>query len=88
MKIGHIREEEVSRLPNGKDSPIFVPPGVRAVQLLLAWLEVVNQAGLDGKKLTDITIVEARDVAGRGGMVYELHAKVTHRLAGEAGGAS
>ena len=52
----------------------------RATRLLIRALETVNRAGLDGKKLSDIRIIEGPD-PGRAEVCYEIHAKVTHRLA-------
>lgn len=80
MKIGQITEEELMRREGPEGSLTFVPAAARAAQLLLCWLETVNQAGLEGKKLTDLAIVQHVN-AERGQTVFELHAKVQHRLA-------
>lgn len=58
-------------------TPMQVDLGV-----LSAALEVVNQAGLDGKKLTDLTVVYTASYASMHSddQVFEIHAKVTHRL--------
>lgn len=49
--------------------------------ILTGALETVNQAGLDGKKLSDLTIIHRRDPARHiDDQVIEIHAKVTHRL--------
>ena len=56
----------------------------RATRLLLLALDTVNQAGLDGKKLSDMRIIVGPDT-DRGGVSYEIHAKVTHRLANLSG---
>ena len=52
----------------------------RATRLLILALETVNQAGLDGKKLSDLRIIESPDPESVE-VRYEVHAKVTHRLA-------
>lgn len=79
MKIGQITEEELIRREGPKGGLSFVPAAARAAQLLLCWLQTVNQAGLDGKRLTDLTIVQHVN-AERGQTIFELHAKVEHRL--------
>lgn len=50
--------------------------------ILIGALETVNQAGLDGKKLSDLRIVQRRDdpASPWNNDVIEVHAKVTHRL--------
>lgn len=77
--LKHQAEDRIDR----KFSLVPTPAG-RAMQLLLAALDTVNQAGLDGKKLTDITIVEKHSPE-RGEDVIEIHAKVVHRLAQDSG---
>ena len=50
--------------------------------ILIGALETVNQAGLDGKKLSDLRIVRREDDPAKpwDNEVVEIHAKVTHRL--------
>lgn len=49
--------------------------------ILIGALETVNQAGLDGKKLSDLRIIRRSDNASYlDDQVIEIHAKVTHRL--------
>ena len=50
--------------------------------ILIGALETVNQAGLDGKKLSDLRIVRREDDPEKpwDNEVVEIHAKVTHRL--------
>ena len=54
-------------------------PAESALLMLMRALETVNQAGLDGKKLSDITLKAVPDM-GHCVTRYEVHAKVTHRL--------
>jgi hypothetical protein len=54
-------------------------PAERAIHILLQALDVVNQAGLDGKKLTDIKLITNRSPSSLD-TYYEVHAKVTHRF--------
>jgi hypothetical protein len=56
-------------------------PGERAVQILLLALETVNRAGLDGKKLSNLRLVETYSPRlDYDAQVVEIHAKVEHRL--------
>ena len=56
-------------------------PVEQALLILSAALETVNQAGLDGKKLSDLRIVTLTDNSKHDDdQVIEIHAKVTHRL--------
>lgn len=56
-------------------------PAEHSIMILLAALEVVNQAGLDGKKLTDLKLVRTYDASKHeDDQIVEIHAKVTHRL--------
>lgn len=83
MKIGKITEGELSRMmPEGQQGLALVTtPGERAVMLLLGWLETVNEAGLEKKKLSNLRLVRKPDPQRFGEDVYELHADVKHRLA-------
>lgn len=54
-------------------------PYQHAIRLLLVALDTANQAGLDGKKLSDLEIREVLDPA-EGYPRFEVHANVTHRL--------
>jgi len=76
QQLGHERARKNSRA-NG--ICVMPTPAESAVRILLGALDTVNQAGLDGKKLSDITLkVEPR--IDRNDVIYEIHAKVTHRL--------
>jgi hypothetical protein len=56
-------------------------PMEQAMSVLLGALETVNQAGLDGKKLSKITLVTRSDLSRhRDDQMIEIHAKVSHRL--------
>ena len=56
-------------------------PTERAVQLLLKALKTVNQAGLDGKELSDLALVNRYEPEKHAkDQVIEIHAKVKHRL--------
>lgn len=56
-------------------------PMEQSLVVLKAALETVNQAGLDGKKLSDLSIIRRRDNALHfDDQIIEIHAKVTHRL--------
>ncbi len=82
MKIFGLREWDLQHEAEKRSARKFsiVPtPAGRAMQLLLAALDAVNQAGLDGKRLTEITIIENRS-PDRGEDMIEVHAKVQHRL--------
>jgi hypothetical protein len=87
MKIMEFTERELeqSALQYARDhrsaSDVYLlpTPAERAVLILLRAMETINQAGLDGKKLSDIRLVERCEAHGIN-RVYEFHAKVTHRL--------
>lgn len=68
-------------LRRGKKGNLYLipTPAESALLVLLCALETVNQAGLDGKKLSDITLNAVPDMGHRVPR-YEVHAKVTHRL--------
>lgn len=56
-------------------------PMESAMRVLAAALKTVNQAGLHGKKLTDLRVVNTYTPnAHHDDQVIEIHAKVTHRL--------
>jgi hypothetical protein len=56
-------------------------PMEQAMSVLLGALGVVNQAGLDGKKLSEITIVTKTDLSRhRDDQIIEIHANVSHRI--------
>lgn len=56
-------------------------PMEQAMSVLLGALGVVNQAGLDGKKLSKITIVTRSDPSRHhDDKIIEIHANVSHRL--------
>jgi hypothetical protein len=74
----HHAIREWDRVNGTKHELDAINPHVRAMHVLINALEIVNQAGLDGKKLTDIRLVERRDPVGEGRI--EVHAKVTHRI--------
>ena len=52
-----------------------------ALDILRQALEPANQAGLDGKKLSEFNIVSGHDPQNPLNFHVEIHAKVTHRLA-------
>lgn len=81
MKICEFTEHELTDWACKKAGKFIViaTPLERAMLMLNAALESVNQAGLDGKKLSNLTIVTRRDDP-LSDLVYEVHAKVTHRL--------
>lgn len=56
-------------------------PMEQAMALLVKSLEAVNNAGLEGKKLSNLRIVQRSDHRKhRDDQVIEIHASVTHRL--------
>ena len=61
------------------ESLILPTPGAHATMILLTALETINQAGLDGKKLSRLSIV-TRPSERWGSSIYEIHAEVQHRL--------
>ena len=77
-------ELEARFAPRKETGQIIVPqtPMERAMLILTGALEAVNQAGLDGKKLSDLRIIHRRDNARLhlDDGIIEIHAKVTHRL--------
>ena len=85
MKICQFTSEEMDNrvtLQTGVPIDKFVidaTPGVHATMVLIAALEEINQAGLDGKKLSNIHLV-TRPSERWGSAIYEVHADVTHRL--------
>jgi hypothetical protein len=82
MKIFEVKDWDLQHQAEqrtGRKFNIIPTPAERAIHLLLAALDTVNQAGLDGKKLTEITVVQKPDI-GRDGGSIEIHAKVEHRL--------
>lgn len=81
MKIFEVKDFDLqhqAEIRTGRKFNIIPTPAERAIHLLLAALDTVNQAGLDGKKLTEITFVQNYE---RGEGSIEIHAKVQHRLA-------
>lgn len=70
----------------GRNQFIVMPsPMERAIQILLLALKEVNQAGLDGKELHDITLVQTYEPGAHSDdQKYEIHAKVKHRLKTDA----
>jgi len=66
----------------GRNQFIVMPsPTERAMQLLLLALKTVNQAGLEGKELSDLSIVHRYEPAKHhDDQPIEIHAKVTHRI--------
>lgn len=83
MKICEFTEHDLNaRFEKEKRGPILLPtPTERALQLLICSLETVNQAGLDGKKLTGIQLVHRQEPGKhRDDQVWEVHANVEHRL--------
>jgi hypothetical protein len=84
MKICEFDEWELmhAELPGVRQGLTLINPYMRATVVLSKALEIVNQAGLDGKKLTEMRVVHISDPSsGPGGGRWEVHAKVTHRLA-------
>jgi hypothetical protein len=70
----------------GSDASLqyFVPtPAESALLILITCMEEINQAGLDGKKLSDLQLIIRREPS-EDQSYYEVHAKVTHRLKSEA----
>ena len=81
MKIFEISNYDLqhhAEARTGRKFNLISTPYEMALHALLAALDTVNQAGLDGKKLTDITFVQTYE---RGEGRIEIHAKVQHRLA-------
>lgn len=87
MKICEFTDYDLQATANaeavrrGKKGNFYLAPtpAESALLMLLRALETVNQAGLDGKKLSDITLNAVTDM-GHCVTRYEVHAKVTHRL--------
>lgn len=61
--------------------PLYLSAHGHAFRMLQKALEDVNQAGLDGKKLSNLRVVR-RDHPCRQDTINEIHADVTHRLKG------
>jgi hypothetical protein len=85
MKICEFTQHdlEAREKPSGKILGLFCQrtPMEQAMTVLLKALDVVNQAGLDGKKLSKITLVTRCDPSRqRDDQMIEIHAKVSHRL--------
>ena len=65
-----------------REGVMLFNPVMHAVAMIQQSMETVNQAGLDGKKLSDMKVIHFSDPAdGPDGGRFEIHAKVTHRLA-------
>lgn len=52
-----------------------------ALRVLEAALTTINQAGLEGKRLSDLRVIIVSTPAEPFERTWEIHAKVTHRLA-------
>jgi hypothetical protein len=62
--------------------PFPITPQERAAQMIHRCLRVVNDAGLDGKRLDNLEIRSGWSPE-KNDIVHELHAVVTHRLASQ-----
>lgn len=84
MKICSFTNHQLYSLPcDAKPDKLrLIPtPAEQAIRVLLLALDTVNQAGLDGKKLSDLRLVQTYDARKHHeDQVTEIHAKVTHRL--------
>jgi hypothetical protein len=86
MKIMEFSDWEMQHMATekakerGKNYICIMPtPGESALLILMKALDTVNQAGLDGKKLSDIKLITRFEPSPEN-TFYEIHAKVTHRL--------
>ena len=77
MKICEIREHQLDIRNVAIAERFGISPFASALRMLVGALETVNRAGLDGKELSDLHLVRRSE---RGEMVFEVHAKVRHRL--------
>jgi hypothetical protein len=87
MKICEFSEWELMHTAfDGKSTGVFISnPMMNGLALIQRALETVNQAGLDGKKLTDMKVIHFSNPAdGPDGGRFEVHAKVRHRLSAPA----
>ena len=75
-------QEMAAQKKSGKQGMIVLrTPTEKAIQLLLLALKTVNQAGLDGKELSDLTLVHCYEPGKHADdQVIEIHAKVKHRV--------
>lgn len=72
---------EWNKRARGRGLILEPSPMERAMRVLAKTLDVVNQAGLDGKRLSDLSIVYRHEPASHpDDQKWEIHAKVTHRL--------
>lgn len=85
MKICEFTRHELEAVndPNETGSIVIIPtPMQTAMLVLVRALETVNRAGLDGKELTKINLVQQFDPAKHpDDQTIEVHADVKHRLA-------
>ena len=85
MKICQFTSEEMEMRAihdthTSMENFVLLPtPGVHAMMVLMTALETINQAGLDGKKLSNLKIL-TRQSESWGSVIYEIHADVQHRL--------
>ena len=83
MKICKFTEYDLRNRSEAREGKFHLIPTAteRAIQLLLATLEMVNKAGLEGNELHGITLVTRSDYSKHpDDRDYEIHAKVRHRL--------
>lgn len=77
----HAQEMEAEKKAGKQGIICARTPTERAIQLLLLALKTVNQAGLDGKELSDLTLVHRYEPSKHADdQVIEIHAKVKHRV--------
>ncbi len=85
MKICEFKRWQLEQVgdPNKPGSLGLLPtPMFTAMRVLINALSVINQAGLDGKRLDNITVVRRADVTQcPDDQIIEIHADVHHRLA-------
>ncbi len=85
MKICEFTEWQLRQVgdPNKPDGVAILPtPMFTATRILINALSIINQAGLDGKRLDNIRVVSKYEPAKNpDDQIIEIHADVHHRLA-------
>jgi hypothetical protein len=70
-----------TKIDGMREGLVLFSPTMQAIAMLKNSLEIINQAGLDGKKLTELKVIAINEPSeGPHGGRIEVHAKVTHRL--------
>ena len=81
MKIIEFTESSFISYAKTSDQFSVLPTAAQqSCRILMAALEAVNQAGLDGKRLSKLELRSRAVYEGGYDIIHELHAKVDHRL--------